>query len=117
MTVHKAQGSEFEHTVLVLPQAPSRGLTRELVYTGITRARLAFTLVSGRREALADALARRTQRASGLLDLLGDSGGAADAQASQTAAASQRPVSDPGVDRHAEPCREPDPEPDPNTTA
>ena len=117
MTVHKAQGSEFEHTVLVLPQAPSRGLTRELVYTGITRARLAFTLVSGRREALADALARRTQRASGLLDLLGDSGGAADAQASQTAAASPRPVSDPGADRHAEPCREPDPVPDPNPTA
>ena len=72
MTVHKAQGSEFEHTVLVLPQAPSRGLTRELVYTGITRARQAFTLVSGRREALAEALARRTRRASGLLDLLGN---------------------------------------------
>ena len=71
MTVHKAQGSEFDHTVLVLPQAPSRGLTRELVYTGITRARTAFTLVAGRREALADALARRTRRASGLLDWLG----------------------------------------------
>ncbi len=48
MTVHKAQGSEFEHTVLVLPDAPSRVLTRELVYTAITRAREAFTLVSGR---------------------------------------------------------------------
>ena len=42
MTVHKAQGSEFEHTVLVLPQAPSRVLTRELVYTGVTRARSAL---------------------------------------------------------------------------
>jgi exodeoxyribonuclease V alpha subunit len=66
MTVHKAQGSEFEHTVLVLPQEPSRVLTRELVYTGITRARTAFTLVTGRTQSLAEALASRTQRSSGL---------------------------------------------------
>ncbi|MEP7294902.1 MAG: exodeoxyribonuclease V subunit alpha [Burkholderiales bacterium] len=66
MTVHKAQGSEFEHTVLVLPQEPSRVLTRELVYTGITRARAAFTLVTGRTQSLADALASRTRRSSGL---------------------------------------------------
>ena len=72
MTVHKSQGSEFEHCVLVLPQAPSRVLTRELVYTGITRAREAFTLVSGRPQAFADALAQRTQRASGLLERLSD---------------------------------------------
>jgi hypothetical protein len=51
MTVHKSQGSEFEHTVLVLPAQSGRVLTRELVYTGITRARQAFTLVSGRRQA------------------------------------------------------------------
>ena len=70
MTVHKSQGSEFEHTVLVLPAAPSRVLTRELVYTGITRARLAFTLVTGRRQAFAEALARRTRRSSGLPALL-----------------------------------------------
>lgn len=70
MTVHKSQGSEFEHTVLVLPAEPSRVLTRELVYTGITRARLAFTLVSGRRQALQDAVASATWRASGLLDVL-----------------------------------------------
>ena len=70
MTVHKSQGSEFEHTVLVLPQDPSRVLTRELVYTGITRARTAFTLVTGRRQALGDALAHQTRRSSGLLDLL-----------------------------------------------
>jgi exodeoxyribonuclease V alpha subunit len=70
MTVHKAQGSEFEHTVLVLPQEPSRVLTRELVYTGITRARQAFTLVTGRRQAFAEALAQRTRRSSGLLERL-----------------------------------------------
>lgn len=71
MTVHKSQGSEFEHTALVLPDTPSRVLTRELVYTGITRARRRFTLVTGRERAFAEALAERTRRFSGLLDVLG----------------------------------------------
>ena len=79
MTVHKSQGSEFGHTVLVLPPEPGRGLSREGVYTGITRARHAFTLASGRPGALADALARPTRRASGLLALLGDGGAVMDA--------------------------------------
>ncbi|WP_082568882.1 exodeoxyribonuclease V subunit alpha [Rhizobacter sp. Root1221] len=70
MTVHKSQGSEFEHTVLVLPETPSRVLTRELVYTGITRARKRFTLVTGRERAFAEALAQQTRRYSGLLDVL-----------------------------------------------
>jgi len=70
MTVHKSQGSEFAHTALVLPREASRVLTRELVYTGITRAREVFTLVTGRTAALADALAQPTQRASGLLERL-----------------------------------------------
>lgn len=70
MTVHKSQGSEFEHTVLVLPEAPSRVLTRELVYTGITRARKRFTLVTGRERAFAEALGERTRRFSGLLEAL-----------------------------------------------
>jgi exodeoxyribonuclease V alpha subunit len=68
MTVHKSQGSEFEHTVLVLPSEASRVLTRELVYTGVTRARRQFTLVTGRSAALAAALAQRTRRAGGLLE-------------------------------------------------
>ena len=73
MTVHKSQGSEFDHTVLVLPggTAASRVATRELVYTGITRARSALTLVSAQPDALDAALARRTQRSSGLAGLLG----------------------------------------------
>jgi len=70
MTVHKSQGSEFEHTVLVLPRDAGPVLTRELVYTGITRARRAFTLVTPRAPAFGEALAQRTQRASGLLSLL-----------------------------------------------
>ncbi len=45
MTVHKSQGSEFEHVLLVLPDEDVPVLTRELVYTGITRASKAFTLV------------------------------------------------------------------------
>lgn len=70
MTVHKSQGSEFDHTVLVLPRDAGRVLTRELVYTGITRARSAFTLVTPRAPAFDEALAQRTRRASGLLSLL-----------------------------------------------
>ena len=85
MTVHKSQGSEFEHTVLALPDQPSRVLTRELVYTGITRARHAFTLVTGRPQALAEALARRTQRFSGLLEMLGENSAGGDPE--QVAAA------------------------------
>jgi exodeoxyribonuclease V alpha subunit len=45
MTVHKSQGSEFDHVTLVLPSHTSPVLTRELIYTAITRARLRFTLM------------------------------------------------------------------------
>jgi exodeoxyribonuclease V alpha subunit len=48
MTVHKSQGSEFSHVVLVLPEQISQVLTRELIYTGITRAKLDFTLLESR---------------------------------------------------------------------
>ena len=67
MTVHKCQGSEFLHTALVLPGADARVLTRELVYTGITRARECFTMLQAQPGALAVAIARPSQRASGLV--------------------------------------------------
>ncbi len=70
MTVHKSQGSEFRHTVLVLPEDRHGILTRELVYTGITRASVEFTLVSPNATVLAEAVARRTHRASGLRNLI-----------------------------------------------
>ncbi|MFP4695843.1 exodeoxyribonuclease V subunit alpha [Thiohalospira sp.] len=71
MTVHKSQGSEFEQVHLLLPaQAENPVLTRELVYTGITRARSHLSL-HGPLAALERALARRTQRASGLGERLG----------------------------------------------
>ncbi|MBY5921040.1 exodeoxyribonuclease V subunit alpha [Ferrimonas balearica] len=66
MTVHKSQGSEFAHTAMVLPADPNPVLTRELVYTGITRARRWFTLVAPRPALLDNAIRQRTQRASGL---------------------------------------------------
>ncbi|MDB5748581.1 MAG: exodeoxyribonuclease subunit alpha [Massilia sp.] len=70
MTVHKSQGSEFRHTVLVLPEDRNAILTRELVYTGITRASGQFTLVSPAGPVLAEAVARRTHRTSGLRHLI-----------------------------------------------
>jgi exodeoxyribonuclease V alpha subunit len=65
MTIHKAQGSEFAHAVVVLPAADSPLATRELVYTAVTRARERLTVV-GTADALTAALARRVARASGL---------------------------------------------------
>ena len=66
MTVHKSQGSEFGHVALVLPEADLPVLTREGVYTGITRARRALTLVARDLALLDRALQRPTLRVSGL---------------------------------------------------
>ncbi|MFM7024926.1 MAG: exodeoxyribonuclease V subunit alpha [Limnohabitans sp.] len=66
MTVHKSQGSEFEHTALVLPPCGTGVLSRELVYTGITRAREQFTLIEATAGLLEAAIARPGSRASGL---------------------------------------------------
>jgi exodeoxyribonuclease V alpha subunit len=65
LTVHKSQGSEFEHAVLMLPSVFSRVLSRELVYTAITRARERVEVIGGR-AVLAQAIATPTQRDSGL---------------------------------------------------
>jgi exodeoxyribonuclease V alpha subunit len=56
MTVHKSQGSEFSHVVLVLPDQFSQVLTRELIYTGITRAKLDFTLLESQAGVLGQAV-------------------------------------------------------------
>jgi len=69
VTVHKAQGSEFDRVLLVLPDEDVPLLTRELVYTGITRARHGLVLC-GRKEMLERAVQRRIRRFSGLADLL-----------------------------------------------
>ncbi len=65
MTIHKSQGSQFAHAVVVLPTEITPLLTRELVYTGISRARSQLT-VAGPVEVLAAAIERRVARASGL---------------------------------------------------
>jgi exodeoxyribonuclease V alpha subunit len=72
MTVHKSQGSEFLHTALVLPPGGNKVLTRELVYTGITRARERFTLIEAQEGLLRLAIEKRSQRASGLEEKLTD---------------------------------------------
>ena len=48
ITVHKSQGSEFNHVALILPETRSQVLSRELVYTAITRAKENFTLLESR---------------------------------------------------------------------
>jgi exodeoxyribonuclease V alpha subunit len=67
LTVHKSQGSEFTHAALVLPDRISSVLTRELVYTGITRARSFLTIASAGGKAIVERAAQaRVVRASGL---------------------------------------------------
>jgi exodeoxyribonuclease V alpha subunit len=69
MTVHKSQGSEFGHTALLLPDQAGSLLTRELLYTGITRARRHFSLVAPL-ASVELAVAQRTRRHSGLSERL-----------------------------------------------
>jgi exodeoxyribonuclease V alpha subunit len=69
MTVHKAQGSEFQRVLFLLPDRDTPVATRELVYTAITRGRDAVELWH-RPEMLRAAIARRTERASGLREAL-----------------------------------------------
>ena len=66
MTVHKSQGSEFDGVLVVLPEQRSRVLTRELLYTAITRARRRVTLVADA-AVLEQTIATATLRHSGLL--------------------------------------------------
>jgi exodeoxyribonuclease V alpha subunit len=65
MTIHKSQGSEFDHVIVVLPPVGSRLATRELLYTAVTRARRRVTLV-GPPDAVRAAVEHRVERASGL---------------------------------------------------
>jgi exodeoxyribonuclease V alpha subunit len=69
MTVHKSQGSEFGHVLMVLPERDTPVLTRELIYTGITRARTRLDLWA-EPGVLKTAVARRIKRTSGLRDAL-----------------------------------------------
>ncbi len=68
-TVHKSQGSEFDVTALLLPEPDSPLLSRELLYTAVTRARRTLVLAGGE-ESVREAVARPAGRASGLRELL-----------------------------------------------
>jgi exodeoxyribonuclease V alpha subunit len=69
MTVHKSQGSEYAEVVVVLPEKDSPVLSRELIYTGLTRTTGKITLF-GTESVLKEAISRKTERASGLRDAL-----------------------------------------------
>ena len=67
MTVHKAQGSEFDSIAIVLPEKPIAVLTRELIYTAVSRSRTSVVIV-GDESTLNHAIAARVERFSGLAD-------------------------------------------------
>jgi len=69
LTVHKSQGSEFDRVLLILPDRDAPVLTRELIYTGITRAREQIE-IWGKEKPFCRAVSRRIQRSSGLRDAL-----------------------------------------------
>jgi exodeoxyribonuclease V alpha subunit len=70
LTIHKSQGSEYEHVVVVLPDRTSRIVTRELLYTAVTRASERVTVV-GSRDVIEAAIRRPIRRATGLGARLG----------------------------------------------
>jgi exodeoxyribonuclease V alpha subunit len=69
LTIHKSQGSEYEHAIVILPEKPSRIVSRELLYTGVTRASERVTLV-GSRAVIEAAIGRPIRRATGLAERL-----------------------------------------------
>ncbi|MDI6725449.1 MAG: exodeoxyribonuclease V subunit alpha [Smithellaceae bacterium] len=69
MTIHKSQGSEYDHVLVILPDLDSPVLTRELIYTAITRSRRTLS-IWGREEAFRQAIERRILRTSGLREAL-----------------------------------------------
>ena len=69
LTVHKSQGSEFDTVFLTLPERGARVLSRELLYTGLTRCRRQVLLWASE-DALREAIGRRAQRWSGLAERL-----------------------------------------------
>ena len=69
MTIHKSQGSEYEHAIVVLPTKASRILTRELLYTGISRPTKKLTIVATE-ESIRRAVGLPIRRATGLADRL-----------------------------------------------
>lgn len=70
MTVHKAQGSEFDSVGFVLPERDLPMLTRELIYTAVSRARRSV-VIAGSEDLLRGGISRRIERYSGLSERVG----------------------------------------------
>lgn len=69
LTIHKSQGSEFDNVMLVLPDQSSRLLTKELLYTAVTRAKKGVEILGGE-EILSEGIKQNISRSSGLRDRL-----------------------------------------------
>lgn len=69
MTVHKSQGSEFKNVLMILPNESNAILTRELIYTGVTRAKSTLE-IWGQAQVLEESIQKMVQRMSGLVSLL-----------------------------------------------
>lgn len=70
MTIHKSQGSEFDEVLLLLPEAINLILTKELIYTGITRAKKVVKLLTSK-SVFVETLQQKVERTSGLADRIG----------------------------------------------
>ncbi len=80
VTIHKSQGSEYDNVLVILPESDSRLLSRELIYTAMTRSRNNAWIV-GRQPVIESAIAKRIERYSGID--LGDTAGVADGRGGQ----------------------------------
>lgn len=67
LTIHKSQGSEYQRVIVSLPERPNRILSRELLYTAVTRAKESVVVI-GSKDVIAAALARGVERVSGLAE-------------------------------------------------
>lgn len=71
LTVHKSQGSEFDDLLFILPNKPSKVLSRELIYTAITRARTSINIL-GHKSVLKQGINKKLERSSGLRSRIWD---------------------------------------------
>jgi len=69
LTIHKSQGSEYDHAIVVLPARKSLLLTRELLFTGVTRVAKQVTVI-GSEEVIRFGVERKVRRATGLAERL-----------------------------------------------
>jgi exodeoxyribonuclease V alpha subunit len=69
MTIHKTQGSEFDEVVIILPDEINQSLTKELLYTGITRAKRRLTIIADD-SVLKTTIKKKVERSSNIKELI-----------------------------------------------